>query len=127
MEAITLIATAKFGLEALVRRSKGSASAQVECGGLKLDEATQSVEQQLDGKTVTTELTGVEFRLLRYLMLQPGHIFSESHLLEHVYDYDSDKESNVIEVYISKLRKKIGKERILTRRGQGYLFNPGNR
>ncbi len=57
-------------------------------------------------------------------MLQPGHVFSESHLLEHVYDYDSEKESNVIEVYISRLRKKLGKERILTRRGQGYLFNP---
>jgi DNA-binding response OmpR family regulator len=111
-------------LEALIRRSKGVASAQVECGGLKLDEATQSVEQRTGDKNVTIELTGVEFRLLRYMMLQPGHIFSESHLLEHVYDYDSEKESNVIEVYISKLRKKLGKERILTRRGQGYLFNP---
>ncbi len=111
-------------LEALIRRSKGVAAAQVECGGLKLDEATQSVEQLTGDKNVTIELTGVEFRLLRYMMLQPGHIFSESHLLEHVYDYDSEKESNVIEVYISKLRKKLGKERILTRRGQGYLFNP---
>jgi DNA-binding response OmpR family regulator len=111
-------------LEALIRRSKGVAVAQIEGGGLKLDEATQSVEQCIDNKKVTIELTGVEFRLLRYLMLQPGHIFSESHLLEHVYDSDSEKESNVIEVYISKLRKKLGKERILTKRGQGYLFNP---
>lgn len=111
-------------LEALIRRSKGVAAAQIECGGLKLDEATQSVEQRIGNKKVTIELTGVEFRLLRYMMLQPGHIFSESHLLEHVYDYDSEKESNVIEVYISKLRKKLGKECILTRRGQGYLFNP---
>jgi DNA-binding response OmpR family regulator len=111
-------------LEALVRRSKGTAAAQLECAGLKLDAATQCVEQETGNKKVTFELTGVEFRLLRYLMLQPGHVFSESHLLEHVYDYDSEKESNVIEVYISRLRKKLGKERILTRRGQGYLFNP---
>jgi two-component system OmpR family response regulator len=111
-------------LEALVRRSKGTAAAQVECAGLKLDAATQCVEQEVGSKKISFELTGVEFRLLRYLMLQPGHVFSESHLLEHVYDYDSEKESNVIEVYISRLRKKLGKQRILTRRGQGYLFNP---
>lgn len=110
-------------LEALVRRSKGVATAQIECAGLTLDEATQQVEQTVHGKSVVTELTGVEFRLLRYLMLHPGHLFSESHLLEHVYDYDSEKESNVIEVYISRLRKKLGKGYILTRRGQGYLFN----
>lgn len=111
-------------LEALIRRSKGAAAAQIECGGLRLDEATQSVERQAGGDWVRIELTGVEFRLLRYLMLQPGHVFSESHLLEHVYDYDSEKESNVIEVYVSRLRKKLGKSTILTRRGQGYLFNP---
>ncbi|MDT8376100.1 MAG: response regulator transcription factor [Mariprofundaceae bacterium] len=112
-------------LEALIRRSKGVAVAQIECGGLMLDEATQSVEQHTGNRKDTIKLTGVEFRLLRYMMLQPGRIFSESHLLEHVYAYDSEKESNVIEVYISKLRKKLGKDRILTRRGQGYLFNPG--
>lgn len=111
-------------LEALIRRSRGVAAAQIECGGLILDEATQSAEQSVGSTKRSIELTGVEFRLLRYLMLHPGHVFSESHLLEHVYDYDSEKESNVIEVYISKLRKKLGKERILTRRGQGYLFNP---
>ncbi len=111
-------------LDALIRRSKGVAVAQIEHGGLKLDEATQSVEQYIGSGKVVTELTGVEFRLLRYLMLHPGHLFSESQLLEHVYNYDSEKESNVIEVYISKLRKKLGKERILTKRGQGYLFNP---
>jgi len=113
-------------LEALIRRSKGVAVAQIECAGLKLDEATQSVEQAVENGKVVIELTGVEFRLLRYLMLHPGHLFSESHLLEHVYNYDSEKESNVIEVYISKLRKKLGKERILTKRGQGYLFNSEN-
>jgi len=111
-------------LEALIRRSNGNATAHVESGSLILDEATQSVSKLIDHQRVTITLTGVEFRLLRYLMLHPGHIFSDSHLLEHVYNYDSEKESNVIEVYISKLRKKLGKECILTRRGQGYLFNP---
>jgi len=110
-------------LEALIRRTKGVSSALISCGGLTLDEGSQAVKQRQGDKDVHIELTGVEFRLLRYLMLQPGHVFNESHLLEHVYDYDSEKESNVIEVYISKLRKKLGKNCILTRRGQGYCFN----
>jgi len=113
-------------LEALIRRTKGGNTAPIiQAGRLKLDEATQTVERQRDdGSRETLELTGMEFRLLRYLMLQPGHVFSESHLLEHVYDYDAEKESNVIEVFISRLRKKLGKECIRTRRGQGYSFVP---
>jgi len=110
-------------LEALIRRAKGgTASAIIRAGNLTLDEATQTVERRIGNQAEKIELTGVEFRLLRYLMLQPGHIFSESHLLEHVYDYDAEKESNVIEVFVSRLRKKLGKECIRTRRGQGYCF-----
>ena len=111
-------------LEALIRRTKGSTSSVIQTGNLKLDEATQTVERRIGNRTETLELTGMEFRLLRYLMLQPGHVFSESHLLEHVYDYDAEKESNVIEVFISRLRKKLGKDCIRTRRGQGYSFVP---
>ncbi|HXH73151.1 MAG TPA: response regulator transcription factor [Mariprofundaceae bacterium] len=111
-------------LEALIRRTKGSTSSVIQAGNLKLDEATQTVERRIGNRTETLELTGMEFRLLRYLMLQPGHVFSESHLLEHVYDYDAEKESNVIEVFISRLRKKLGKDCIRTRRGQGYSFVP---
>ncbi|RLL53689.1 DNA-binding response regulator [Mariprofundus sp. EBB-1] len=111
-------------IDALIRRSKGNAGGQIESGNFRLDEATQSVSKLINHQPVTISLTGVEFRLLRYLMLHPGHVFSDSHLLEHVYNYDSEKESNVIEVYISKLRKKLGKTCILNRRGQGYLFNP---
>ncbi len=111
-------------LEALIRRSKGRVSGEIKAGNLRLDEATQSVTRTDSDDNETIALTGTEFRLLRYLMLQPGHVFSESHLLEHVYDYDTEKESNIIEVYISKLRKKIGKSCIKTRRGQGYMFVP---
>jgi DNA-binding response OmpR family regulator len=111
-------------LEALIRRSKGGGKSELEAGCLKLDDATQSVCRTGSGDDKTIELTGMEYRLLRYFMLQPGHIFSESHLLEHVYNYDSEKESNVIEVYISRLRKKLGKQCIRTRRGQGYYFDP---
>ena len=68
------------------------------------------------------ELTGTEFRLLRYFMLHPGRILSKSTLTEHVYDYDSDKDSNVIEVYVNRLRQKLGKTLIQTKRGQGYVF-----
>jgi len=112
-------------LEALIRRAKGgTASAVIRSGSLTLDEATQTVERRIGDRSERHELTGVEFRLLRYLMLQPGRVFSESHLLEHVYDYDAEKESNVIEVFISRLRKKLGKDCIRTRRGQGYCFVP---
>ena len=68
------------------------------------------------------ELTGTEFRLLRYFMLHPGQPLSKTRLAEHVYDYDGDKDSNVIEVYVNRLRQKVGKGLIQTRRGQGYVF-----
>ena len=69
------------------------------------------------------ELTGIEFKLLRYFMLHPGKILSKSKLTDQVYDLNSDKDSNVIEVYVNHLRKKLGKDYFQTRRGQGYIFN----
>ena len=59
-------------------------------------------------------------------MLHPGRILSKSILTEHVYEYDADKDSNVIEVYVKRLRQKLGKEIIETRRGQGYIFSVKN-
>jgi two-component system OmpR family response regulator len=70
----------------------------------------------------TVELTGTEFRLLRYLMLHPGRVLSKSRLVEHVYDFDAERDSNVLEVYINRLRRKLGRDLIATRRGQGYVF-----
>lgn len=109
-------------INALVRRGHGQAGGELNVAGLMLNEDRQSV-RTADGKEL--ELTGIEFRLLRYFMLNPGQILSKSRLTEHVYDFDSDKDSNVIEVYINRLRQKLGKDLISTRRGQGYVFGAG--
>ena len=106
-------------MQAVARRQKGQADAALVASGLTLDETRQTVTTAT-GETI--ELTGTEFRLLRYLMLHPGRILSKTVLTEHVYDYNSDKDSNVIEFYINRLRQKLGKSLIKTKRGQGYIF-----
>jgi DNA-binding response OmpR family regulator len=106
-------------LNALLRRSKGQAAGTQNIEGLVLDEERQTV-QDADG--TVHELTGTEFRLLRYFMLHPGKVLSKSRLTEHVYEYDDDRDSNVIEVYVNRLRQKLGREWFETRRGQGYVF-----
>ncbi len=106
-------------LNALTRRAVGNPHPALVVGGLRLDDDLQRAILP-DG--TPRELTGTEFRLLRYLMLNPGRILSKSQLMEHVYELEADRGSNLIEVYIRRLREKIGKERIRTLRGQGYLF-----
>ena len=106
-------------INALIRRGHGQADSKLHVAGLTLNEDRQAV---FTDKGDEIELTGIEFRLLRYFMLHPGQILSKSRLTEHVYDFDSDKDSNVMEVYINRLRHKLGKELITTRRGQGYVF-----
>ena len=107
-------------LNAVLQRSNNTApSKNLIKKGLVLDSTNQTVT--LD-KELIHALTGVEFRLLRYFMSHPERILSKSTLTEHVYDFDSDKDSNVIEVYVKRLRNIIGKHRIETRRGQGYIF-----
>ena len=106
-------------LEALLRRSAGRAAPELTVAGLRLDEERQCVARA-DG--VGVELTGTEFRLLRYLMTHPDKVLSKSRLTDHVYEGDHDRDSNVLEVYVGRLREKIGKDCIETRRGQGYLF-----
>ncbi|PPD12270.1 response regulator transcription factor [Methylophilus sp.] len=105
-------------ISAVHKRTVGVVSGGLVVEDLKLDEHTQTVWQ---GETAHV-LTGTEFRLLRYLMLHPGRIFSKTELSEHVYAYDADKDSNVIEVYVNRLRQKIGADKIQTKRGQGYVF-----
>ncbi len=106
-------------LQALIRRNKGENTGLLKQAQLVLDEERQTVTDE-NGQVF--ELTGTEFRLLRYFMLNPGKILSKSRLTEHVYDYDSEKDSNVIEVYVKRLRQKLGAHVIQTRRGQGYIF-----
>lgn len=107
-------------LNAVIRRSSGEVGGIVlRAGGLVLDEDRQSVMLP-DGSSHS--LTGTEFRLLKYFMLHQGQVLSKSRLTEHVYEYDSEKDSNVIEVYVRRLRQKLGPDSIKTQRGQGYIF-----
>jgi two-component system OmpR family response regulator len=106
-------------LNALLHRVREQPGGLLDINGLSLDEERQTVTMN-NGTSFT--LTGTEFRLLRYFLLHPGRILSKSVLTEHVYDFDSDKDSNVIEVYVKRLREKLGKNCIETRRGQGYIF-----
>lgn len=106
-------------LTALLHRTSQQPGGMLKVCDLLLDEERQTVTTT-DGQS--HKLTGTEFRLLRYLLLHPGKILSKSELTDHVYDLDSDKDSNVIEVYIRRLRQLLGNKRIETRRGQGYVF-----
>lgn len=106
-------------LQALVRRAAGQPAATLQVAGLTLDEDRQQV---LLPSGVVIELTGTEFRLLRYFMHNPNKVLSKDRLMEHVYDQNADHASNLIEVYVKRLREKIGREHVRTQRGQGYVF-----
>ena len=106
-------------ISAVLKRSVANHASELQAAQFKLNEQTQSIAFN-NGAQCT--LTNIEFRLLRYFMLHPGHILSKSVLTEHIYEYDEDKDSNVIEVYINHLRRKIGSDLIQTKRGQGYVF-----
>ena len=106
-------------IQALLRRSHGLANQpHLEASGLQLNESEQTVS--LENRV--TELTAGEFRLLRYFMLHPGQILSKTRLAEHLYDGETERDSNVLEVHVNRLRGKLGREVIETRRGQGYRF-----
>lgn len=107
-------------IQALLRRARGLANQpQLQAAGLHLDESRQCVSRG----ELEIELTAAEFRLLRYFMLHAGQILSKSHLAEHLYDGETERDSNVIEVHVNHLRRKLGREVIETRRGQGYRFS----
>jgi DNA-binding response OmpR family regulator len=112
-------------LKALIRRGKGQASPQLVVGDLVLDFNTRSAKRA--GQTV--ELSPMEYRTLEYLMMRKGSVVSKEELLEHLYDYNWEKFSNVIEVYISTLRRKIDADKserlIHTLRGRGYVLRMG--
>lgn len=103
-------------IRALIRRAAGHASARLHCGPIELDvkASRASIEGQL------LRLTSHEYRLLSYLMHHQGEVISRTELTEHLYDQDFDRDSNTIEVFVGRLRKKIGAEWIETVRGLGY-------
>lgn len=109
-------------INALVRRSAGWSSPVIESGPIRLDTAAQEV--RLADQPV--ELTGFEYKVLEYLMLHAGEVISKSDLTEHLYSQDFERDSNVIEVFIGRLRRKLdpGGDRnpIQTLRGRGYRF-----
>ena len=107
-------------VRALLRRAAGHATSEIVCGPLRLD--TRAGRVIVDGNPV--KLTSHEYRLLAYLMHHAGRIVSRGELTEHLYDQDFDRDSNTIEVFIGRLRKKLGLDLIQTVRGLGYLIEP---
>lgn len=103
-------------LRALIRRANGQASPVLRCGDLALD--TRSSRVTLAGQPVA--LTSHEFKVLEYLLHRPGSIVSRTELTEHIYAQDFDRDSNTIEVFVGRLRKKLPPDRIETVRGLGY-------
>ncbi|MCW5594992.1 MAG: response regulator transcription factor [Rhodocyclaceae bacterium] len=106
-------------LRALIRRAGGHASTELVCGPLTLD--TRSSRVSVDGAALT--LTSHEYRVLAYLMHHQGEIVSRGDLTEHIYAQDFDRDSNTVEVFIGRLRKKLPPGLIETVRGLGYRIN----
>jgi two-component system, OmpR family, response regulator len=108
-------------MRALVRRAAGHASATLECGDLAVD--TRQSRATLAGEPI--KLTSHEYKVLAYLIHHRGRVVPRTELVEHIYDQDFDRDSNTIEVFIGRLRRKIGQDRITTERGLGYrLIDP---
>src|SRR5690606_4041167 len=109
-------------IRALVRRAAGHASNEIACGPIRLDLRAGKVT--VDGTAV--KLTSHEYRLLAYLMHHTGRVVSRTELVEHLYDQDFDRDSNTIEVFVGRLRKKLGTDLIETVRGLGYRIGTGD-
>jgi two-component system response regulator PhoP len=109
-------------INALVRRASGWTRPVLECGPISLDTTAQTVS--VNGATV--ELTSYEYKVLEYLMMHAGELVSKADLTEHIYQQDFDRDSNVLEVFVGRLRKKLDPDAALkpieTVRGRGYRF-----
>jgi two-component system, OmpR family, response regulator len=106
-------------VRAQMRRASGHAKSDIECGPLRLD--TKTARVTLDGTPI--KLTSHEYRLLAYLMHHNERVVSRTELVEHLYEQDFDRDSNTIEVFIGRLRKKIPSDMIRTVRGLGYRLS----
>jgi two-component system OmpR family response regulator len=110
-------------LRALIRRSAGKPSAVIDIGDLSIDTAAKSVLR--DGQVVA--LTAREYALVELLALHRGELVSRSMIYDHLYDEEDDSLSNLVDVHVSNVRKKLGKDLIATRRGQGYVLDDPSR
>jgi len=109
-------------VRALIRRAHGHAQPELRAGRVTLDPRRSSVT--LDGRPVT--LTGHEYRTLSYLMHAAGRVVSRAELIEHIYAQDFDRDSNTVEVFVARLRRKLGSGAIETVRGLGYRMGGGD-
>jgi two-component system, OmpR family, response regulator len=110
-------------IRALVRRTAGHASSEIVCGPVSLD--TKGARVTVNGMPV--KLTSLEYRLIDYLMHHKGKVVSRTELVEHLYDQDFDRDSNTVEVFVGRLRKKLGVDVLHTIRGMGYCMSePGD-
>lgn len=100
----------------LIRRASGRSAPEIRCGSIVLD--PRSARVTVGGEAV--RLTSHEFRVLAYLMHQRGRVVSQAELAEHIYAHDADRDSNTVEVFVARLRKKLGARSIETARGLGY-------
>jgi two-component system OmpR family response regulator len=107
-------------IRALLRRSTGHAQSELICGPVSLDTRTNRVS--VSGNPI--KMTSHEYRLLAYLMHHTGRVVSRTELVEHLYDQDFDRDSNTIEVFVGRIRKKLEVDIIQTVRGLGYLLTP---
>ena len=106
-----------------MRRAAGHATSDLVCGSVRLD--TKAGRVVVDGAPI--KLTSHEYRLLAYMMHHTGRVISRTELVEHLYDQDFDRDSNTIEVFVGRLRKKLGVEVLRTIRGLGYcVTEPDN-
>ena len=108
-------------LRALIRRASGQMQPAIQCGAVTLDARLARVTR--DG--VPVKLTGHEFRVLSYLMHHRSRVVSQTELTEHIYAQDLDRDSNTVEVFVRRLRVKLGSDSIETVRGQGYRMARG--
>jgi two-component system, OmpR family, response regulator len=109
-------------LRALVRRAAGHSTSELTCGSVRLD--TRSGRVSVDGNPV--KLTSHEYRLLSYLLHHQGRVVSRTELVEHLYDQDFDRDSNTVEVFVGRVRRKLGVDLIQTVRGLGYVAMPSD-
>ena len=109
-------------LRALMRRASGHSTDTIEIGDLTVD--NRAARAFVDGMAI--KLTSHEFRLLSYMASHKGRVISRTELVEHIYDQDFDRDSNTIEVFVGRLRRKIGTDRIETVRGLGYRLADPN-